>query len=232
MSSPTQTKSSSTVRAPRVVDNFPVQRCGALWVPIDIPQSHLTRLLELRDYWTKERLELQIVPLINREKNTVSLRVLEWLVTNYAKKNKVAYMYQVSETKAKLVDVAKSYKIVGDVFRREMFDIFRRKIRNGYGANQNSRIYFGDNCQHWTTIAQVNFLHWAYTEGVVAYARKALKSIKQDMAENANTTKTLKRRRDAGEVVPKRKEISKRPDRTCFVYGEVEEVFGESVAVE
>src|SRR5580698_24141 len=61
---------------------------GCFWMTDNLPMRARARLKDLLGYFSAERLEKIVVPIISMRAR-VSLRALDWLVINYAKKFKV-----------------------------------------------------------------------------------------------------------------------------------------------
>jgi hypothetical protein len=82
----------------------------------------------------------------------ISLRNLEWFVTNYAKNRHVTYTTPTG--RAFTVHVA--YKSSLDGYSKKLFDPFCRTERiNFHGLT--------------TTVAQLNFIKWCLTNGIIEY---------------------------------------------------------------
>jgi hypothetical protein len=82
----------------------------------------------------------------------ISLRNLEWFVTNYSKNRHVTY--QTSAGKPFTVHVA--YKSSLDGYSKKLFDPFCRTARIQFQGMT-------------TTVAQLNFIRWCITNGVIEY---------------------------------------------------------------
>lgn len=85
----------------------------------------------------------------------VSLRLIDWFVTTYCKKNHIAYNIENN-----YFDVFQNYKLMGKSFKKRKFDPFCRGDRvklthEGYDIE--------------TTVGQLNFFKWAMTNKVVDY---------------------------------------------------------------
>jgi hypothetical protein len=80
----------------------------------------------------------------------VSLRKLEWYVTNYAKQNHTTF----KTPSGKVITIHMSYKSSLDGYSKKFFDPFCRT----------DRIQFKG---FTTTCAQLNFLRWALSNGIV-----------------------------------------------------------------
>jgi len=111
----------------------------------------------------------------------VSLRMLDWFCTNYAKNCRVVY---VPGQGGDVVDVHSSYKIALATFHKNMFDPFGRT--GGGGAAEVGR---GSRLK----MRQKNFFRWAAESGVLDYVTSHIGDIERDMsahrqqkAKNAN----------------------------------------------
>lgn len=143
-------------------------------------------------------LEQSLIPLITQELG-VSLRVLDWLVTNYSKKtNLMINGYHVHN----------GYKDTLGVFRRKHFDPFRRNI----GGGNCGRITFKHNdINYESTIGQINFIIWAHDHGVLEYVKRNINEIETDMNEVAKVRKSS---RVCG---TKRKALTMAPNTKCRI---------------
>lgn len=88
-------------------------------------------------------------------KTTPSLRRLEWFVTNYSKNQHVTY----TAPNGKMFTVHVAYKSSLDGYSKKLFDPFCRT----------SRIEFQGLT---TTVAQLNFIRWCITNGIIEYLMK------------------------------------------------------------
>ena len=136
------------------------------------------------------------------DNNKVSLRIIDWFVTNYSKKNNVSYEIYKTETGKltftpannvffKQINVYHSYKSQLKSFNKKKFDPFCRK----------NRIQF-HNLE--TTVGQLNFLRWAIDNLIIDYIIKDFHLIENDMnnfSTNIKCKKINKRK--------KRQELSK-----------------------
>lgn len=93
----------------------------------------------------------------------ISLRKLEWFVTNYAKNNHVTY----TTPTGKMFTVHVAYKSSLDGYSKKLFDPFCRTERVEFQG-------------FTTTCAQLNFLRWCVQNGVVEYLEKEAIKHKED----------------------------------------------------
>lgn len=107
-------------------------------------------LHRLERFYTPER--LQIVQDILSGKLQISLRILDWFVTNYSKSNNVSYV----TTSGKHVIVYLAYKSHLKAYSKKMFDPFCRCTRIDFHGIS-------------TTIGQLNFFAWIIEDEVINY---------------------------------------------------------------
>ena len=118
-------------------------------------------LFRLEKFYEQSR--LQRVRNILEGKSELSLRLIDWFVTNYSKKYNVSYM-----SGSKHVIVYLAYKSHLKAYSKKMFDPFCRW----------KRIKFNE-CE--TTVGQLNFFEWAIEDGVLDYIEKNHSDIQIDM---------------------------------------------------
>jgi len=90
-------------------------------------------------------------------KSAPSLRRLEWFVTNFAKAQHVTY----TAPNGKMFTVHVAYKSSLDGYSKKLFDPFCRTARIEFMG-------------HTTTVAQLNFIRWCITNGIINYLKKTL----------------------------------------------------------
>jgi hypothetical protein len=143
------------------------------------------------------------VSLYTSKDSPISLRLLDWLVTNYAKKNNVVYVtsrHGAPHTFNMFMD----YKAQLKAYSKKYFDPFCRRdrvtIENAMGIEQQ------------TTVAQLNFFKWALVHGVVAYALQHKEVIEVDML----AVSKLRQDDDTEDDRPKkRRELSSAAIKLC-----------------
>ena len=186
-------------------------------VPVDLAYND-KKLLEqlLAPFWNETRLRDILLPILNHS-SCVSLRVLDWLATNYAKSHRVVYAIEVPpDGRVQLFDLHRAYQDHLEQYRRRGFDPFRRKKPGPHGPKE---IWFSvSGEQYATTVAQLNFMYWAHRYGVLRYAAKYYERIAHEMKNNIMETKRRRALRCTGKPIRKRKEISQRASGPCFVY--------------
>ena len=136
-------------------------------------QLLLDNLMEF--YGKKENL-LKMMKIINGESN-ISLRIVDWFVTNYAKKNFT--VYELSQTSR--FKVYNDYKLKLKAYSKKRFDPFCRWERISIPYDANSYME--------TTIGQLNFFKWAIENKIVDYIQDNYSAIETDMNSRNSTSK-------------------------------------------
>lgn len=171
---------------------------------LSLREKHL--LKELKEFYTEENVKEILVPLLS-QKGSISLRALDWLVTNYSKKLNILCKSKVNN--GKLINIFHSYKLALGHYKRRYFDPFRRRTRFEISTNEET---------YETTLGQLNFLMWSYRLGILDYAYSHSESIEKDM--NTCTSKYRKERKENTKNGKKHKrhELSSAPNSLCIVY--------------
>ena len=117
---------------------------------------------------------LQIIKNILEGNSELSLRLIDWFVTNYAKKYNIGY----TTKNQRYVVVYLSYKSHLKAYSKRMFDPFCRW----------KRIRFQD---IETTVGQLNFFEWAITDEVLDYIESHREQIHNDMETRLHSTKVV-----------------------------------------
>lgn len=140
----------------------------------------------------------------------ISLRVVDWFVTNYSKKNNIVYDI-LSNNKKIQFNVFTSYKSQLKSYSKRYFDPFCRRER--------IEIVNGDQTIV-TTMGQLNFFQWAITHNIVDYIHKHYDIIDKDMNQsmlNHNKKKTnLKKRKELSKSSYKGLNIFRNPVTLYF----------------
>ncbi len=157
-------------------------------------------MYSLTDFFTIEENLKKFLPIING-KSRISLRIIDWFVTNYSKKYNTSY-YITQDNSIKQFIVYLNYKSQLKAYSKKTFDPFCRRDRIGFYYNTHDELI--------TTVGQLNFFRWAIENKVLDYIDNKLKDIEDDMnnsvrniySKKKNITNTNTKRK-------KRKELSK-----------------------
>jgi hypothetical protein len=126
----------------------------------------------------------KMLRIINGE-SPISLRIIDWFATNYAKKFFTVYDVGANRRFKVYVD----YKLKLKAYSKRRFDPFCRWDRITIPYSNGTFIQ--------TTIGQLNFFKWALENGVVAYIEAHYSDIEDDM----NARNSTSRRNNVGLIV-------------------------------
>lgn len=145
-------------------------------------------------YANKEKLH-QMMRIINGESN-ISLRIVDWFVTNYAKKFYTVYEIPILRNGKNLqtrFKVYNDYKLKLKAYSKKRFDPFCRWERITIPYNEN-------NCME-TTIGQLNFFKWAIENNIIDYIHDHYEEIEEDMNNRNSISKRKKKDGDDDEII-------------------------------
>jgi hypothetical protein len=123
-----------------------------------------------------------MINIINGESRT-SLRIVDWFVTNYAKKYYTIYNIEstTQPNSSQRFKVYNEYKLKLKAYQKKRFDPFCRWDRITIPYNETQ-------CME-TTIGQLNFFKWAIENKVIDYIQQNHDVIETDMNSNNSTSK-------------------------------------------
>ena len=162
---------------------------------IHISSQENTLIITLDNFFKNKLYMDTMLPIVNGY-SVISLRALDWFVTNYSKNKKISYLLRSSKT---CFNVHYNYKAQLKAFNKKFFDPFCR-------GNRIPFFYDNENCII-TTIGQLNFFKWAISNNVINSINKNLKVVEKDMNESY-------KKNIACNTNKKRKELSISASRT------------------
>lgn len=173
-----------------------------------VQQNILTRVSEALQ--NDKELEATYEQMLQKER-TVSLRTIDWLVTNYSKRIALRIV-----ARGRPVFVHDAYRTALGAYRRRHFDPFCRATRERPGGQRGGYVTVirRDGTRSNSSIAQLNFFEWAHRHGVLQYAQAFADSITEDM--NAASARQRARRRENKNG--RRMELSAPPRSMCQAY--------------
>lgn len=121
----------------------------------------------LQRFYTNRQDIAEIVALLQGT-SSISLRVIDWFVTNYAKTHSTAYILNGQEFL-----VYRDYKSQLKAYSKKLFDPFCRR----------ERIYFQvpNHPPFLTTVAKLNFFRWAIEKDILTYIQEHQEPIEKEM---------------------------------------------------
>jgi hypothetical protein len=120
--------------------------------------------------------------IINGE-SKISLRIVDWFVTNFAKKYYTVYEKPVKPESSDMMrfKVYNDYKLKLKAYSKKRFDPFCRWERIS--------IPYDNEKYMETTIGQLNFFKWAIENDIIDYIRTNYEMIESDMNSRNSTSK-------------------------------------------
>lgn len=118
-----------------------------------------TLLDSINQFYEDPKHSKYLVDILDK-KSTVSLRNLEWFITNYSKKRSLSYKTVDGKTFA----VHCAYKSSLDGYSKKLFDPFCRTDKFEYSLPNSTNGHTVT-----TTVAQLNFIRWCIKNNVIDY---------------------------------------------------------------
>jgi hypothetical protein len=134
-------------------------------------------LNKLMDFYKQEDNLDTMLSIINGE-SKISLRIVDWFATNFAKKYYTLYTLSGTNKRFK---VYMDYKLKLKAYSKKRFDPFCRWDRINIPYKNNTFIQ--------TTIGQLNFFKWALENEVIKYINDNYSNIEKDMNNRNSTSK-------------------------------------------
>ena len=189
-------------------------------------------LNKIRKFFKEDKNIKELLQIVEG-KTKLSLRIIDWFVTNYSKKNVIIIHNKKKQidrlsnskispkTKKKIEDkyeefnVHLNYKSQLKSFQKKQFDPFCRRQRINF--------YYTTDKFFVTTVGQLNFFKWAIENNILDYIRDNISVIEKDMNQNIKKSKSLKNKNVQNKVFcenktrQKRRELSNSATKTANI---------------
>ena len=129
-------------------------------------------MLNLKQFYSESR-HIEILLPILEGQTKLSLRALDWFVTNYSKSYNI-----ILDNNGKPYNVWLDYKSQLKAFSKKSFDPFCRRNRIVFEILKDKYLT--------TTVGQLNFFKWAIENNILTYVINNIKLIEKDMNYNKN----------------------------------------------
>jgi hypothetical protein len=131
----------------------------------------------------------------------ISLRIVDWFATNYAKKYYTLYVIEgTQDNVTRRFKVYDDYKLKLKAYSKKRFDPFCRWDRISIPYKNGTSIE--------TTIGQLNFFKWTLENKVIDYIEQNYADIEKDMNNRNSTSKRKEIITDNSKTRKKREELS------------------------
>lgn len=144
----------------------------------------------LTDFYKNQEYISQIKDIVDQN-SVISLRILDWFITNYSKKHRTI----INNENTQGIDVYQNYKLQLKSFSKKQFDPFCRKNKIVF--------YYTDSDYIETSCGQLCFFRWCFENDILNYVKNHLNAIEQDMKTSLKIKKN-----DLNKNVQKRQPLS------------------------
>ena len=151
---------------------------------------------------------IQAFTSIITQKSAISLRILDWLITNYAKKYNINYNIQINNETINF-NIYLDYKNQLKAYSKKLFDPFCRRERIKINTqtlewsiydNKNDKI---KDDELITTVGQLNFFKWFIQNDIIKYAINNIQEIDLDMTSTLEQSKQTNKRKELSKCASK-----------------------------
>jgi hypothetical protein len=156
-------------------------------------------LNNLIQFYKNENYLSRMLKIITGE-SKISLRIVDWFATNYAKKYYTLYTITELNGQMRRFKVYFDYKLKLKAYSKKRFDPFCRWDRISIPYKNETFIE--------TTIGQLNFFKWAIENSVIEYIEENYDTIEKDMNTRNSTSKRKELVMDNSKTRKKREELS------------------------
>jgi hypothetical protein len=151
----------------------------------------------LLDFYKKDDNLNRILKIITGE-TKISLRIVDWFATNYAKKNFTLYNIVDKNGDERRFKVYQDYKLKLKAYSKKNFDPFCRWERISIPYENDTFIE--------TTIGQLNFFKWTLENDIIKYIEENYEEIENDMNNRNSTSKRKEMKHDPSNKSRKKRE--------------------------
>jgi hypothetical protein len=142
---------------------------------LDIDTKLSLLMKSLTDFY-KNPIYIEQMKNIVDQNSVISLRILDWFITNYSKKYRT-----IIKNKDSTLDVYQNYKLQLKSFSKKQFDPFCRKNKILF--------YYNDDNYIETSCGQLCFFRWCFENSILNYVQENLNLIEQDMKTSLKSKK-------------------------------------------
>lgn len=139
-------------------------------------------MVSLSNFYNNKNTINKILPIITpTNNNRISLRLIDWFVTNYSKKNNTI-INKKKDNNITHFNVYLSYRSQLKAYSKQLFDSFRRRDRITFFYDVDKSIE--------TTIGQLNMFRWILQNDILEYIQSNLENIESDMIKTQKENQT------------------------------------------
>jgi len=173
--------------------------------PAPLHSKQIILLESLKKFYTPQYKNI-IVPIV-RQETPISLRLLDWLVTNYSRTHDVRYELGTPASDGSInseqnFNLHADYKNQLKAYSKKSFDPFCRRQRIAFNLETNEvklvkeseyAFYNGNKLYILTTCGQLSAFRWFIVNKVIDYALDHVSEIESDMLQCADRRNKIKK---------------------------------------
>jgi hypothetical protein len=144
----------------------------------------------LQQFYTNRSDLVEILKILEGE-SEMSLRLIDWFVTNYSKYHNISYIHKSQE-----FFVYIDYKNQLKAYSKKLFDPFCRRERIMFQLSNIPAFI--------TTVGKLNFFRWAIEKGILDYIKMNLVKIEKEMNDSARELQKVRKTDEKPTVSSKR----------------------------
>jgi len=133
----------------------------------------------LQQFYSTRSDLVEILQILEGE-SVMSLRLIDWFVTNYSKYHNISYIHKGQD-----FFVYIDYKNQLKAYSKKLFDPFCRRERILFQLTNIPAFI--------TTVGKLNFFRWAIEKGVIDYIKLNLVTIEKEMNESARELQKIRK---------------------------------------
>ena len=174
----TQTKKNNNIDLQTQMETTPKNLKTSNKKEYDI-DTKLSLLMKSITEFYRDSIYIEQIKSIIDQNSIISLRILDWFITNYSKKHRT-----IINNERGSIDVYQNYKLQLKSFSKRHFDPFCRKNKIIF--------YYNDTDYIETSCGQLCFFRWCFENDILTYVKANLSTIEQDMKNSLKSKKSKK----------------------------------------
>lgn len=150
----------------------------------DITGKQSLLMIPLTKFFCQKK-NIDILLNVLEGKSKISLRLIDWFVTNYSKKynvvyNKNNYESNIVKPKKEEYSTFNDFFIVYNDYKSQLKEVSKKHF-DPFCRRQRIHFYYTKDKFILTTVGQLNFFKWAIENNILGYIEENMKEIEYDM---------------------------------------------------
>lgn len=135
----------------------------------NISKGDLSLLNKLTEFYKNEDNLRKMLSIVEGQ-SKITLRILDWFVTNYAKKKIIICKLSYTD----------DYNIIYNDYKSQLNSYYKKRF-DPFCRHDRICFYYDDENNIITTIGQLNFFRWAIEKEIIDYVLEHIDEIEKDM---------------------------------------------------